>query len=380
MKKRKYSKKIMRLRLDISKFILCIYFCFLCPNFSITQKIEEDAFNSTIKPLGLKIDNNDSLAGNWSFVIYYNGNIWYVKKSLRRYGDKYLQYGIRGLNWKRKSKIIHSPENILFRAGYYNIDQIIEPDSGMCVVCLGAKYPDKFYEREYFAVRLSDELKKTDTLNILFDFISTGGGFFDLYTNDKPIFFGSYHLDQLVMPNTDNKTVLTYDKKFKNQRSQNGHKWLIISVDNKKSEAMNYAGIIAIMKQRPLVSVNETPILLDKLGFVNFQAHNLNFLFELNSVNIVDFDSIKFDLLISQLDKYPEIKIELIGHTDATGDESQNILLSLSRAQKVGQLLIKNGIESERITYKGQGSVSPIDSNETELGRQRNRRVEVWLN
>ncbi len=369
----------MKLRLDINKLILAIYFCLLCPNFSITQKIEEDAFYSTIKPLGLKIDNNDSLAGNFAFVAYYNGDDWYVKKSLRRYGDKYNYSGIRGLNWKR-SKKSGVTEKVLFRAGYYNVDQIIEPDSGMHVVCFGVKYPDKFYEREYFAVRLSDELKKTDTLNILFDFITTGGGFFDLYTNDKPIFFGSYHLDQLVMPNTDNKTVLTYDKKFKNQRSQNGHKWLIISVNNKKSEAMNYAGIIAIMKHRPLVSVNETPILLDKLGFVNFQAHNLNFLFELNSVNIVDFDSIKFDLLISHLEKYPEIKIELIGHTDATGDESQNIVLSLSRAQKVGQLLIKNGIESERITYKGQGSVSPIDSNETELGRQRNRRVEVWLN
>ncbi len=74
-----------------------------------------------------------------------------------------------------------------------------------------------------------------------------------------------------------------------------------------------------------------------------------------------------------------ELRIELVGHSDATGPEAANIALSLTRAQKVADYLIARGVDSERLLLSGAGSAEPIADNETRLGRERNRRVEFRL-
>ena len=76
----------------------------------------------------------------------------------------------------------------------------------------------------------------------------------------------------------------------------------------------------------------------------------------------------------------PTIRIYLNGHTDrGNSDESKNNQLSLQRAQAVTNYLISKGINSDRITPRGFGNTRPIESNETEEGRKRNRRVEVEI-
>jgi outer membrane protein OmpA-like peptidoglycan-associated protein len=72
----------------------------------------------------------------------------------------------------------------------------------------------------------------------------------------------------------------------------------------------------------------------------------------------------------------PEIKVELSGHTDNTGTDAINEKLSLARAQVVVDALIEKGISEERMTAKGYGSARPIGDNDTEEGRQLNRRTE----
>jgi len=82
---------------------------------------------------------------------------------------------------------------------------------------------------------------------------------------------------------------------------------------------------------------------------------------------------------VEVLKTYDKYKIIIEGHTDSTGDENYNLVLSQKRAESVGRFLIQNGITKERLSYKGYGSQYPIDTNATPEGRARNRRVEFIL-
>jgi len=84
------------------------------------------------------------------------------------------------------------------------------------------------------------------------------------------------------------------------------------------------------------------------------------------------------DQAIDALNRYPEIKVELDGHTDSVGADAYNQKLSERRAQIVADYLTAHGIDSSRITaVKGFGETQPIDTNATKEGRARNRRTEL---
>lgn len=65
------------------------------------------------------------------------------------------------------------------------------------------------------------------------------------------------------------------------------------------------------------------------------------------------------------------------GHTDNIGGESFNQTLSEKRAKSVVDYLTANGIEANRLSSSGKGLSSPIEKNDTEFGRAKNRRVEL---
>jgi len=73
------------------------------------------------------------------------------------------------------------------------------------------------------------------------------------------------------------------------------------------------------------------------------------------------------------------VYIEVIGHTDDVGDRQKNQELSEARAQTVRDSLIQAGVDSRRIMIVGAGGSQPIASNQTEEGREQNRRVEVMV-
>lgn len=84
------------------------------------------------------------------------------------------------------------------------------------------------------------------------------------------------------------------------------------------------------------------------------------------------------DQAIDALKRYPDIKVELDGHTDSVGTDAYNQKLSERRAQIVDDYLIAHGIDSSRISaVKGFGESQPIDTNATKEGRARNRRTEM---
>ena len=75
----------------------------------------------------------------------------------------------------------------------------------------------------------------------------------------------------------------------------------------------------------------------------------------------------------------PGLKIEISGHTDNQGSDGLNLKLSGSRAEAVMNYVTKKGISASRITSKGYGSTAPVDTNDTNEGRQNNRRTEILV-
>ena len=79
------------------------------------------------------------------------------------------------------------------------------------------------------------------------------------------------------------------------------------------------------------------------------------------------------------MQKRPNMKILVKGHTSSEGGDDYNMKLSETRSLSVKQYLISQGIVGERIAYKGLGETQPVATNDTEDGRQRNRRVEFEI-
>jgi outer membrane protein OmpA-like peptidoglycan-associated protein len=75
----------------------------------------------------------------------------------------------------------------------------------------------------------------------------------------------------------------------------------------------------------------------------------------------------------------PDRNISVEGHTDSVGTNEYNQRLSEARARSVSQALINRGVSRRRIHSKGLGESDPIASNSTDVGRERNRRVEVII-
>ncbi len=87
----------------------------------------------------------------------------------------------------------------------------------------------------------------------------------------------------------------------------------------------------------------------------------------------------ELDRLLKLLTENPSIKVELSAHTDSKGSDEYNMKLSQNRAQSVVTYLISKGIPADRMIAKGYGETQPIDTNDTEEGRQNNRRVEFKI-
>lgn len=79
------------------------------------------------------------------------------------------------------------------------------------------------------------------------------------------------------------------------------------------------------------------------------------------------------------LNNYPNSRVDVIGHTDNTGEAAYNADLSQRRASSVAAVLINSGVASGRIAAYGRGEDQPIATNATPEGRAQNRRVEIII-
>ncbi len=90
----------------------------------------------------------------------------------------------------------------------------------------------------------------------------------------------------------------------------------------------------------------------------------------------VEFSLVKVSTILNQ---FPEMKIAVEGHTDNIGTAEYNLDLSKRRAQAVYEFLVSQDVAAERMSVEGYGLTRPVAGNETEEGRQRNRRVDLVI-
>lgn len=102
-------------------------------------------------------------------------------------------------------------------------------------------------------------------------------------------------------------------------------------------------------------------------------------LFPFNSTEILPAGRANLQELANSLQKYATSDVLIVGHTDSVGTEAYNMDLSRRRADAASSYLQSVGVSSARIRTSGRGETEPVQSNDTEEGRQRNRRVEVAI-
>lgn len=104
-----------------------------------------------------------------------------------------------------------------------------------------------------------------------------------------------------------------------------------------------------------------------------------NIFFDFNKYELKPESFLELDRLYKFLSDNSDISVEISGHTDNIGTDEYNITLSNARANAVKDYLVSKGISSNRIISKGYGKSQPVASNDTDEGRQLNRRVEFKI-
>jgi outer membrane protein OmpA-like peptidoglycan-associated protein len=102
-------------------------------------------------------------------------------------------------------------------------------------------------------------------------------------------------------------------------------------------------------------------------------------LFDFDSDRIRPEAAKNFQELARSLNKFGNSNLLIVGHTDSQGDDAYNQALSQRRASAASAYLQSQGVPAGRISTSGRGEAEPVATNDTETGKQLNRRVEVAI-
>ncbi|RDV16907.1 hypothetical protein DXT99_02030 [Pontibacter diazotrophicus] len=104
-----------------------------------------------------------------------------------------------------------------------------------------------------------------------------------------------------------------------------------------------------------------------------------NLFFDTGKYNLERKSKTELNKLIKLLQQNEKVRLEIAGHTDDVGSDSDNKVLSERRAKAVVDYLSSNGISKDRLRYKGYGEAKPVQPNTSEENRQLNRRIEMLV-
>jgi OOP family OmpA-OmpF porin len=125
------------------------------------------------------------------------------------------------------------------------------------------------------------------------------------------------------------------------------------------------------------VIIPEAPTAIEK-AIVEKGRATLNVEFKFDKADIQAKSHEELERFAAVMQKYPDLKVTIEGHTDNVGGAKYNEKLSQKRAESVKKYLVDRfGIAASRLTAKGYGLTKPIADNKTAAGRQKNRRVEA---
>jgi len=132
-----------------------------------------------------------------------------------------------------------------------------------------------------------------------------------------------------------------------------------------------------VSEPAPVIAPPPPPPPAPKPAIIEKGRQTLNVEFDFDKSTIKKGYDKDINDLAKVMKDYPDLNVVIEGHTDNVGTAAYNKKLSQRRAEAVKQYMVEKGIDANRITAEGFGFDRPIASNDTEEGRQKNRRVEA---
>jgi OOP family OmpA-OmpF porin len=153
-----------------------------------------------------------------------------------------------------------------------------------------------------------------------------------------------------------------------------------VKVDDKGCDAIADADKDGVADDADLCADTAADSEVNQVGCSKTENINLKGVtFETGSAVLTATSFPILDEAATTLKKYPDLKIEVGGHTDSSGDKAANEKLSQSRAEAVMKYLVEKGAKAELLSAKGYGSNTPLADNATPDGKAQNRRVELKI-
>lgn len=258
-----------------------------------------------------------------------SGNLYCLKMLVKRHSNEY--YSLNAINYTLTTKYLRSrTEGILNTPYYYKLtssmDTLLRDRKNWMAICsvFEAKGNEKFLTIGYFNPEL--KLVKVD--------------------KRKPEFYAAYYLiDDVSL--IEIKDTSECDCRYKPKPTKQD--------------------TLLISQKNDLANIGDKIILE-------------NIYFEKDKWELKEIESkAALEEIIKILKSNPSMQIEIGGHTDNSGDETKNTMLSEKRAKAVADYLINHDIEQSRVISKGYASSQPIADNESEDNRKQNRRVEFKI-
>jgi OmpA-OmpF porin, OOP family len=165
------------------------------------------------------------------------------------------------------------------------------------------------------------------------------------------------------------RLVVPGGKKYKFKFSSQGYNNNTGFVDYSSVNGYKEIKFDVSLKVKTVVEVTEEPEIIT--------LENIYFDFGKSDVKTESYPEL--DKILRLMSENPGIKIEIDAHTDNVGSDDYNLKLSQARAESVLNYLVSNGIFVSRLKAKGYGSSKPVADNNSEQGRQKNRRVEFKI-
>jgi len=321
------------------------------------------------KPMFLGNTINTSSSEEWPVLANDNKTVYFSSQGFDGYGsaDIYMSKRLDD-SWENWSEPINLGEKI--NTEEYDADFIVDTQGKYAYLSLKNPENSKF---DIYRILLSEEAMPDPVVMVKGNVLNQ--------TNNEPLEVEVFYYDmstnkQLGSAYSDASTggykiVLPFGKKYSLMANAEGYASVSESLDlTEKNKSLDKS----IQYQEITKNLELVPIAKGNVVKMN------NLFFETGSAVINPSSFLELENLIKFLNDNAEINIEIQGHTDNVGSESSNQKLSKERADAVAKYLIDNKISTNRITAKGYGESKPVSSNDTQEGRQKNRRVEFKMN
>lgn len=179
------------------------------------------------------------------------------------------------------------------------------------------------------------------------------------------------------------KDITSGQRMSKVQTDEEGHYLITLPVGKDYAFLVNRKNYLMFSENFPLASKRSDSTYTIDIPLqpieVNAQVILKNIFFETGKYDLKKESEAELDNLFDLLTENPTLTIQINGHTDNIGKETDNMLLSNNRAKSVVHYLVKKGIQPQRLVSKGYGQTQPIADNNTEEGRAKNRRTAVQV-